>query len=214
MAGNAFASFTVDSTLQDSAQTAAPTAIGPLTLTNLAVSLVGTTFKDGKLALTIGIGADSAELAFGRTSSTAANAPRRAAGPARLADAQRRHVEPDRDPRHVRRPRRPAQGRRRARQPGRAARGLRRARRSSRSTWHVPGDGAERGRRSPAAGLRVSYDENYDPAKNGGKPQEILRLNTASVSFPSFGITGLIQPFLDTNGNADPTDDTIVPGLS
>ena len=87
-----------------------------------------------------------------------------------------------------------AQGRRRARQPRRAARGLRRPgqvhARRRRASW----------RRCPnvvviaGSGLRVSYDENYDPAKNAGKAQEILRLNSASVTFPRFGITGLIQP--------------------
>ena len=72
--GAGFGSFTLDPNVIDAAQSNTPRAIGPLTLTNLAVSLVGTTFKDGKLALTIGIGADSAALAFGRTNSTAANA--------------------------------------------------------------------------------------------------------------------------------------------
>ena len=45
-------------------------------------------------------------------------------------------------------------------------------------------------------------------------PQEILRLNTASMTFPSFGLSGLIQPYFDPGqGTANDGDERIVPGL-
>ena len=144
--GAGFGSFTLDPNVIDAAQSNTPRAIGPLTLTNLAVSLVGTTFKDGKLALTIGIGADSAELAFGRTNSTAANAnPNQPPpGPNAVADQERRLGHADRPAGHVRRARRHRQGVGRAEQPGRAARRVRRAGQVHARRRHVRGDHPER----------------------------------------------------------------------
>ena len=65
--GKALATFTVDSTTINTAAAPAPTAIGPLTIDGLTVGLASTTFKGGKLVLTVGIEANEAALAFGGT---------------------------------------------------------------------------------------------------------------------------------------------------
>ena len=101
--------------LDDDHHRAAPTAtaLGPLTLDGFTIGLAGTAFKDGKLVLTIGIGANEATLAFGGS------------GRRRQPDQQRHQREADRHPGHVRRRRRHRQGGRRDQQPGRAARRVR-----------------------------------------------------------------------------------------
>jgi hypothetical protein len=45
-----------------------------------------------------------------------------------------------------------------------------------------------------ASGIIFNWDPNYDPAQNGGQRQRILVVQQASISFPSFGITGQINP--------------------
>ena len=53
-------------------------------------------------------------------------------------------------------------------------------------------------------GIAVSYDPNYDPAKNQGKPQRLLTLDHASVTFPAFGVTGSINSTVDAGGQRTP----------
>ena len=66
-AGRGSATFTVNSQATDSGTATTPFSLGPLSIAGPSVSLVDTKFKGGKLTLTIGIGADSASLAFGST---------------------------------------------------------------------------------------------------------------------------------------------------
>ena len=63
--GRSSGTFTVDAQTRDSAAAPTPMAIGPLSITGPSISLVDTKFNKGILTLTIGIGADSATLAFG-----------------------------------------------------------------------------------------------------------------------------------------------------
>ena len=42
------------------------------------------------------------------------------------------------------------------------------------------------------AGIHVNWDPNYDPAAHAGHAQTILTVDTASVNFPSFGLTASI----------------------
>ena len=42
-------------------------------------------------------------------------------------------------------------------------------------------------------GIKVNYDPNYDASKNEGKPQTIVIVDTASISFPSIGVTGVAK---------------------
>ena len=208
MAGpRASASFTVDRRCRTPRRPRAPTAIGPLTLTNPPIGLVGTTFKDGKLV------ADDrhrrrqrATLAFGGSS------PRPPA-PARRAPADRSSgisakltgilgtfdVRVD-----------IAQGRRRDRQPGRAARRVRRARQVHLDVATLLGDGPERRRRSPAAGIKRRLRPELRPGEERGKPQEILRVNNASIEFPRFGITGVIRAGHRTTERRRPSRASIV----
>ena len=68
-----------------------------------------------------------------------------------------------------------------------------------------------------AEGIVFGYDPNHDPA-NG--PQELLRISTAKITFPSLGVTGSLRPYDPTAGrNVNAPDDgqelaaSIVPGL-
>ena len=71
--------------------------------------------------------------------------------------------------------------------------------------------------RLTAEGIIFHYDPNHDAEADG--PQELLRINTATIVFPSLGVTGSLRPYDPTakqNVNAA-QDDTlaagVVPGL-
>jgi len=63
--GRGAGTFTVDAQTRDSGTASAPFSLGPLSIAGPSISLVDTKFDKGILTLTIGIGADSATLAFG-----------------------------------------------------------------------------------------------------------------------------------------------------
>ncbi|MBI3447906.1 MAG: hypothetical protein HY049_03165, partial [Acidobacteria bacterium] len=54
--------------------------------------------------------------------------------------------------------------------------------------------------RVTGSGIRVSYDPNYSAAKNGGRAQELVVIDQASINFPKFGVTGIIDSFMGTPG--------------
>ncbi|HLQ76232.1 MAG TPA: hypothetical protein VK210_02700, partial [Terriglobia bacterium] len=50
------------------------------------------------------------------------------------------------------------------------------------------------------SGIVINYDPNYDPATNGGLPQQLVVVQTATITFPRFGVTGAILPHGTTPG--------------
>ncbi|MEP7335472.1 MAG: hypothetical protein ABI717_06790, partial [Actinomycetota bacterium] len=59
------------------------------------------------------------------------------------------------------------------------------------------------------AGIKVNWDSNALPS------QELLTVRTATVTFPTFGVTAQISPFITGPGpTASPDDDTFIPGLT
>ncbi|CAB5140735.1 diguanylate cyclase/phosphodiesterase (GGDEF & EAL domains) with PAS/PAC sensor(s), partial [Olavius algarvensis associated proteobacterium Delta 3] len=57
-----------------------------------------------------------------------------------------------------------------------------------------------------AKGIEIKYDPAYDPKENNGAVQELVVIQTASVSFPLLKVSGSIKPFKTTAG-------TTIPGL-
>src|SRR6476661_2695416 len=46
-----------------------------------------------------------------------------------------------------------------------------------------------------ATGIHVNYDPTYNPAKHNNTPAPaIVQVQSASITFPTFGVTGLIGP--------------------
>ena len=145
----------------------------PLTLDSSTIGLVGTTFKDGKLVLTIGIGVARGDAGVRRRSQ-------------RRRDRAADHGEADRHPRHVRRRRRHRQGRRRDRQPGRSCSTPSACPASSAlGVTHASLVEVPNVFKVTANGIKVAYDPNYEAADHGGKPQEILVVQTRADRVPA-----------------------------
>jgi len=61
--------------------------------------------------------------------------------------------------------------------------------------------------RVTASGISVGYDPGYDPAEHEGLAQKIIEIQSATVSFDRFGLSGTIAPF--DPGGGEP----LIPGL-
>ena len=173
--------FTISATLQTAGAASNAIALGPLSLEGPSVTLAKTQFVKGKLILTVAIGVDVASLAFG--GSQAAGAQSSSGITAKLTgllgtfdvvvDVQMALAAITGGGNLL-------------------------------DAFSVPGKfGLQIGSLKveiPGAlivsgsGIMYNYDPNYDPAKNGGLPQKLLVVNQAQITFPSFGITGQINP--------------------
>ena len=63
-----------------------------------------------------------------------------------------------------------------------------------------------------AEGVAFGYDPNHDPADG---PQELLRIATAKITFPSLGVTGSLRPYDPTaraNVNAPADGEALATG--
>ncbi|HTD68791.1 MAG TPA: hypothetical protein VK846_19895, partial [Candidatus Limnocylindria bacterium] len=168
--------FTVSSTVQDAAAATNNITLGPLVIEGPSVGLIKTGFKDGQLVLTIGIGANKAGLDFGSAQGSS-GVTAEVTGLLGTFDISVDIF---------------------------AALGAITGGGNIADAFSVPGKF-----RIDIAGLKVvvpnvvevtgsgiviNYDPNYDPTKNGGARQEIVVVQSAKVTFPSFGVSGLIVP--------------------
>ena len=196
--GRSTSIFTVSSTLQQAGVASNALALGPVSLQGPSIGLANVGFKGGKLVITIGIGVDTALLNFGgggnqaQPSATQANSrvTARLTGVLGKFDIEVDIAEFLNDPL--------------------AAIGL-----SGKFSLDIAGlevtvpDVV----RVSASGIRIAYDPNYDPARNNNRPQELVVIDTATVTFDRFRLSGRIDPWTDTRGTTTPTDDIRYPGL-
>ena len=184
--GRGSGQFTLSTTAQDSGATTGDVTLGPLTLKGPSIGLANTTIDGGKLILTVAIELNEASLSFGSPGASGITA--KLTGIRGTFDVQvdlLLAVQALSDP------------------AGLAAAF------SVPGKWDLTVAGLEI--KVPnvvtvlGSGIQIHVDPNYDPAKHGGAPQEIVVVNSASVSFPSLGVTGLIAPYSDGT--------TTIPGL-
>jgi hypothetical protein len=192
---------------------AAPAGIGPLVLEGLTVGLQDTQFKDGKLVLTVGIGATRAGLAFGGSSPTTTPGGAPAPGPsaaqsqsgvqAILSDVLGTFDITLDVFKALPAISNPAALLAAFDVPGKFS--------FSAASLLVEVPGVVRAR---GTGLKISYDPAYDATKFGGQSQKILELGSATIEVIPVGVTGVIQPYTDDNGTPGNTaDDRTIPGL-
>ncbi|MDX6411753.1 MAG: large repetitive protein, partial [Gaiellaceae bacterium] len=194
--GVGYASFTVAGDAPGTTAGSGSAPVGPLTIEGPSIGLAGTSFEKGKLTLTIAIGANEASLNFGGGQG-GSGVTAKLTGILGTFDVQvdvMKALSSISDPA-----------------------GLINA-------FSVPGKfSLSIGTllvdvpdvvRVTGSGIKIAYDPSYDPAKHGGKSQELVVVNAASIAFPLLGVEGLIEPFTDDKGTTTTTDDTRIPGLT
>ncbi|HEX9569566.1 MAG TPA: hypothetical protein VF987_07795, partial [Rhodospirillales bacterium] len=191
--------FTVSSTTQDAAAATNAIAIGPLSLEGPSVGLAGLGFKDGELVVTIGIGVDVAKLNFGGSGQNQTQPSAQQSSSGITAELQGVLGTFDLTVDIL--------GLISGEGGGVGATGKFTLEIASLNVT-VPNVVIVNG-----TGIRINYDPAYDPAENNGLAQELVVVNTASITFPSIGITGEIAPFTDDKGTTSTSDDVVIPGL-
>ena len=175
--------FTVSSQVQDAAAATNGINVGPLSLSTPSVSLAKMGFKDGKLVLSLAIGVDNASLRFGGSQAAGPTAGQTAAqsnsGISVVLTGLLGTFDISVDLMAI--------------TGGDVS-----------SAFDVPGkfaiDIATLVATIPdvvtitGSGIRITYDPNYNPAKNNNLPQELLSLQSATVTFERFGLRGQITP--------------------
>jgi hypothetical protein len=173
--------FTISAGVQDSAAGTNALSLGPLSLQGPSVGLAKTQFKDGKLVLTVAIGVDVAALKFGGSQgSQGQSSSGITAELTGLLGTFDINVDVL------------------------AALSALTGGGNVLDAFSVPGKfGIQiaglnieipNALKVTGSGIIFNWDPNYDPAQNNGARQQILVLQSASITFPSFGITGLITP--------------------
>jgi hypothetical protein len=175
--------FTISATLQTAAAGSNALALGPLSLQGPSVTLAKTQFKDGKLVLTIAIGADVAGLSFGGSQSSSGIKAELTGllGTFDIAVDVSMALSAITGGGSV---------------ATKAANLL--------AAFSVPGKfGIQVAGlaieipnvfKVTGSGIIFNWDPNYKAEDNGGARQRLLVVNQASITFPSFGITGQINP--------------------
>jgi hypothetical protein len=173
--------FTISSSLQNGGAATNALALGPLVLQGPSVGLAKTQFKDGKLVLTIAIGADTAGLAFGGSQGASGQS---SSGIKATLTGLLGTFDVAVDIFEVL--------------------GALTGGGSLANAFSVPGkfgiqvSGLEieipGALKVSASGIVFNWDPNYDPAKNGGLRERILVVQAAQITFPAIGVTGLIAP--------------------
>ena len=199
--------FTVDSTLQDAGAATNAIAIGPLSLEGPSVGIAKLGFKEGKLVVTVGIGVDVAKLNFGGGSNTTGGNNNGGGGNNQtqqntsqsnsgitaelngvlgkfdiIVDVLGLISGGGEGPAFE--------------VPGNFSLDI------ASLTVTVPDM-----LRVTGSGIQVKYDPNYDPEENDGKPQELVIVQTASITVIPFDLTGSIEPY------TDPDTSVTLPGL-
>ncbi|MHC4396401.1 MAG: hypothetical protein ACYS1A_12170, partial [Planctomycetota bacterium] len=177
------AQFTVQSGSADTAKATNEFTIGPLVLGGPSIGLADMGFNENKLVLTVGIGVELARLSFGSQQGSS-GITAELTGVLGTFD-----IEVD---------------------------VLALLGGDFLNAFNVPGkfglkiDGLDVNIpnvvRVTAAGIDINYDPNYDPAEHSYQPQEILSLESASISFERFNITGSISPYDGKDGLIIRTD--------
>ncbi|HEX6657898.1 MAG TPA: hypothetical protein VF065_07440, partial [Ilumatobacter sp.] len=189
--GKTSATFTVDSTTITTAQAPTATSLGPLTIDGLTIGLASTTFKGGKLVLTIGVEANEATLAFG--GSAGAGGQSTSGISANLTGILGTFdVAVD-----------IAKAAAAFQNPAKLLEAFEVTGKWSLSVTSLLVD-VPNIVRVTAGGLKVGYDPNHDRATKGA--QQILTLQSAQIQFPSIGITGTIAQYTDGQ--------EVIPGLT
>ncbi|HWG93174.1 MAG TPA: VCBS repeat-containing protein, partial [Mycobacteriales bacterium] len=195
--------FTLSATAPGAATTTQQRTLGPLTLQGPSIGIADVGFADGMLILTIALDVQLASLAFGRPAGAPA-APAGTATPQSTSGVRADLV-----------------GVRGTFDLAVDALGLLggTVRIAPTGAWslrvasleaEVPGVA-----KLTAEGVVVRYDPEHDPATG---PQELVRVASASITFPGLGLTGSLRPFDPSAGrNVDlaegETRPGIVPGL-
>ena len=174
--------FTVSAAVQDAAAATNNISLGPLSLEGPSVSLAKTGFKDGELVLSIAIGVNKAGLAFGGNQG-GSGVTAEVTGLLGTFDihvdvlAALNVVTQGGDIGEV------------FSVPGKFRIDIAGLKVAVPNVFEVTG-----------SGIVINYDPNYDPAANGGAPQELVIVQTAVITFPKFGVTGAILPSGTTPG--------------
>lgn len=171
------AHFTVQSDTQDAAASSDDFTLGPLVLVGPSIGLADTSFDAGKLVITVAIGMDEARLSFGSQQGDS-GITAELTGILGTFD-----IEVD---------------------------VLALIGGDWSSAFSVPGkfglkiDGLDVNIpnivRITATKIKINYDPNYDPADHGGHAQELLSLESATVNFERFNISGSLAPYNGKDG--------------
>ncbi|MBK8118786.1 MAG: hypothetical protein IPK39_05850 [Sulfuritalea sp.] len=177
-AGRSDEVFTISASLQTAAAGSNAISLGPLSLQGPSVTLAKTQFNEGKLVLTVAIGVDVASLSFGGgTGQSSSGITARLTGLLGTFD-----ISVD------------------------VTKALAAITGGGNllEAFSVPGKfGVQiaglnieipNALKVTASGIIFNWDPNYNPADNGGARQRLLVVQQASITFPSFGITGQINP--------------------
>ena len=190
--------FTIDASAPGEKTSGGPINLGPLTLQGPSVGIADFGFADGMVVLTIAVGVDAASLAFGGTQAnpTANAAQQTESGVTVDLIGILGTFDLAVDVFGL------LSGNVRVEPTGKWSL------RVASLTAHIPNVAD-----LSAGGIVVGYD----PA--GGDDQELVRVNTATVTFPRFGISGSLTPYDPsshsniTANNDDPIGDGVIPGL-
>ena len=181
--------FTIGSSASGGATSSKGITLGPLSLVGPTVSLGGLKFKDGLLYVTVAIGADQAGLNFGgsgKTSGTSAGSQQSSSGVSVNLTGILGTLEVGVDVFGL------LSGHVRVSVPGKFSLSVAGLSVVIPNVVNVQ-----------AAGIVVKYD----PA--GPSNQELVKVDSATITFPRFGVSGIIAPFTSgTGANA-----TTIPGL-
>nr|NLI49984.1 hypothetical protein [Propionibacterium sp.] len=188
--------FTVDASAPGAATKGGPVNLGPLTLQGPSVGLADFGFADGMVVLTIALGVDRAGLAFGSgAQNTGTTAAQTNSGVTVDLLGVMGTFDLAVDVFGL------LSGNVRVEPTGKWSL------RAASLAAHIP-DVAD----LTATGIEVGYDPK------GAADQELVRLATATLTIPRFGITGTLRPYNPGTGqNVDETDlkahPTLIPGL-
>ena len=185
-------SFTLSDSAPGGGTTSRTLSLGPVSLQGPTISIADVGFKDGLLDLTIGFGADHAGLNFGSNAASGASSTSSAQSSSGVAInltgiAGTFDIEFD------------AlgllSGHFRVNVPGKFSLNV------AQLTATVPGVVV-----LTASGIQIGYDPQ------GPANQTLVSINSASISFPAFNLTGTIRPF-DPNAGHSVSATSTAPGL-
>ncbi len=192
-----FQVFTVSATNQDAGTSSNAIGLGPLSLQGPSLSLAKVGFSGGNLVLTVALGVNSASLSFGGSSQNQANGAsgEQSSGISAVLTGLLAQFNIDVNIATLAS----------AVTSGNGSAIL--------GAFSVPGKfnlsvaglviTVPNVLTATASGIQVTYDPAYDPSKNNGQPQQLVSIDSASLTFDRFGITGSISP-ATVNGKTIP----------
>ncbi|MEJ2698045.1 MAG: hypothetical protein P8Z70_00015, partial [Desulfuromonadales bacterium] len=173
--------FTIKATGAGAGATDKPLKLGPLTLQGPTIGLTGFSFKDKMLNLTIGIGVEVASLSFGGNQSSSGIKAEVVGllGTFDLSVNVLAIIGAGDGPV--------------VSAPGKFSISC------TSLDIEVPNL-----LKANATGIKIGYDPSYDPAEHGGQGQELVVIDSVSVSIIPLKITGSIKPYVRPSGERIP----------